>query len=58
MHVGMYDCMGSEKSELYEERENTLTEAMKARQKCPLAGPTTGCSANKDTCIKEKQRVG
>jgi hypothetical protein len=30
---------------------------MKARQKCPVAGPTTGCCPNKDTCIEEKQRV-
>jgi len=30
---------------------------MKARKKCPVAGPTTDCCANKDTCIEEKQRV-
>jgi hypothetical protein len=35
----------------------TLTEAMKDRQKCLVAGPTTGCCSKKDTCIEEKQRV-
>jgi hypothetical protein len=30
---------------------------MKARQKCPVAGSTTGCCPNEDTCIEEKQRV-
>ncbi len=30
---------------------------MKARQKCRLAGPTTGCRTNQDPCIQEKQRV-
>ncbi len=35
----------------------TLTEAMKDRQKCRLAGPTTGYSAQKESCIQEKQRV-
>ncbi len=30
---------------------------MKARQKCWLAGPTTGCWPKKDNCIEEKQRV-
>jgi hypothetical protein len=34
-----------------------LTKAMKARQKCQLAGPTTGCCASQETCIEEKQRV-
>ena len=34
-----------------------LTQAMKARQKCRLAGPTTGCWTTQDTCIEEKQRV-
>ena len=36
---------------------HTLTEAMKARQKFRLAGPTTGCYSIQDTCIEEKQRV-
>jgi hypothetical protein len=35
----------------------TLTEAMKARQKCRVAGPTTGCWSKKAACIEEKQRV-
>ncbi len=35
----------------------TLTEAMKVRQKCRVAGSTTGCSAKKAACIEEKQRV-
>ncbi len=30
---------------------------MKARQKCPVAGPTTCCCPNKAACIEEKQRV-
>ncbi len=30
---------------------------MKARQKCPVAGPTTCCIPKKDTCIDEKQSV-
>ncbi len=30
---------------------------MKARPKCRLAGPTTGCWTNQATCIEEKQRV-
>jgi hypothetical protein len=30
---------------------------MKARQKRRLAGSTTGCCANKEPCIEEKQRV-
>jgi hypothetical protein len=30
---------------------------MKARQKCPMAGPTTGYGAIQATCIEEKQRV-
>ncbi len=30
---------------------------MKARQKCPVAGLTTGCSINKAPCIEEKQWV-
>ena len=34
-----------------------LTQAMKARQKCRLAGPTTGCWTTQETCIEEKQRV-
>jgi hypothetical protein len=29
---------------------------MKVRQKRRLAGPTTGCCPNQDTCIEEKQR--
>jgi hypothetical protein len=34
----------------------TLTQAIKARQKCRMAGPTTGCLTKKDSCIEEKQR--
>jgi hypothetical protein len=30
---------------------------MTARQKCPLAGLTTGCCSNETSCIEEKQRV-
>ena len=30
---------------------------MKARQKRPVAGPTTGCWTNEVPCIEEKQRV-
>jgi hypothetical protein len=37
--------------------KHTLTEAMKARQKCSVAGPTTGCWTKKAACIEEKQRV-
>jgi hypothetical protein len=37
--------------------KRTLTQAMKARQKRRLAGPTTGCCPNKASCIDEKQRV-
>ena len=37
--------------------KHTLTEAMKARQKRRLAGPTTCCWTNKAACIEEKQRV-
>jgi hypothetical protein len=37
--------------------KNTVTQAMKARQKRRLAGPTTGCCTKKETCIDEKQRV-
>jgi hypothetical protein len=33
----------------------TLTEAMKARRKCPVAGPTTGCCSNKASCIVSKR---
>jgi hypothetical protein len=33
---------------------NTLTEAMKARQKRRVAGPTTGFCSNQDTCVEEK----
>jgi hypothetical protein len=33
----------------------THTEAMKARQKCQVAGPTTGCCPNQASCIEEKQ---
>jgi hypothetical protein len=29
---------------------------MKGRQKCPVAGPTTGCCPIQAACIKEKQR--
>ena len=36
---------------------HTLTEAMKDWQKCLVAGPTTGCQTNKDSCIEEKNRV-
>jgi hypothetical protein len=32
----------------------TLTKAMKARPKCPVAGPTTGCWTNQATCIEGK----
>jgi hypothetical protein len=35
----------------------TLTQAMKARQKRRMAGPTTGCSPIEVSCIEEKQRV-
>jgi hypothetical protein len=35
----------------------TLTQAMKARQKRRVAGPTTGSGSTKATCIDEKQRV-
>jgi hypothetical protein len=35
----------------------TLTEAMKARQKRRVAGPTTGSWTNKAPCSDEKQRV-
>jgi hypothetical protein len=31
---------------------------MKARQKCPVAELTTGCSSKKDTCIEEKRGFG
>jgi hypothetical protein len=34
---------------------HALTEAMKARQKCRLTGPTTGCWTNQAACIEEKQ---
>ncbi len=34
---------------------HTLTEVMKARRKCRVAGQTTGCSINEGTCIEEKQ---
>ncbi len=34
--------------------KHALTEAMKARQKCPVAGPTTGCWTTQDTCIEER----
>ena len=33
-----------------------LTQAMKARQKRPMAGPTTGWNSNQSSCIEEKQR--
>jgi hypothetical protein len=36
---------------------HTLTEAMKARQKRRLSGPTNGCCPTKDSCIEKKQRV-
>jgi hypothetical protein len=36
---------------------HTLTEAMKARLKSRVAGPTTGCWTNEATCIEEDQRV-
>jgi hypothetical protein len=35
----------------------TLTQAVKARQKRRVAGPTTGCRPNESVCIEEKQRV-
>ncbi len=35
----------------------TLTEAMKARQKQRVTGPTTDCCSNQEPCIEEKQRV-
>jgi hypothetical protein len=35
----------------------TRTQAMKARQKCRLTGPTTGWRSNQVPCIEEKQRV-
>ncbi len=39
-------------------RETTkLTEVMKARQKCRLERPKTGCWTNQASCIEEKQRV-
>jgi hypothetical protein len=37
--------------------KRTLTEAMKARQKGRVAGPSTGCRTNQATCLEEKQRV-
>jgi hypothetical protein len=42
---------------IHPRERRTLTEAMKARQKCRLAGPTTGCWTNQLSCIEEKQRV-
>jgi hypothetical protein len=36
---------------------HTLTAMMKARQKRPLAGSTTGSRTNEAPCIDEKQRV-
>jgi hypothetical protein len=36
---------------------HTLTEAMTARQKYPVAGPKTGCRTNQATCSEEKQRI-
>ncbi len=30
---------------------------MKARQKCPVKGPTTCCWTKKEPCIKEKKRI-
>ncbi len=35
----------------------TLTQALKARQKFRMAGPTIGCRPKKQHCIEEKQRV-
>ena len=44
-------------SVLSHEKTRTLTEAMKARQKRRVPGPTTGCWTNQDACIEDKQRV-
>ncbi len=38
-------------------RNTPITEAMKAQQKCPVAGPTTGCCSKKASCTEEKHRV-
>jgi hypothetical protein len=38
-------------------KKNIFTTAMKAWQKCPVAGPTTGCRPKQAACIEEKQRV-
>jgi hypothetical protein len=35
---------------------HTLTEAMKVRQKCRLAGSTTGCWTKKESCIERRNR--
>jgi hypothetical protein len=40
----------------YSATRKTHTQAMKARQKRRVAGPTTDCCSNKASCIEEKQR--
>ncbi len=38
-------------------QKSILTKATKARRKCPVAGPKTGCRTKQAPCIEEKQRV-
>jgi hypothetical protein len=40
-----------------QQETHTLTEDMITRQKRTVAGPTTGCCANKESCTEEKQRI-
>ncbi len=56
--VRCYYCIKSSKVLCKQPRETCkLTQAMKARQKSRLTGPTTGCWTNKASCIEEKQTV-
>ncbi len=56
--VSVNVCMSEAQYLSAQPRETrTLTEAMKARPKCPVAGPTTGCWTYQAACIEEKQRV-
>ena len=55
--IGINTCTQAQYLSTQPRETRKLTQAMKARQKRRVAGPTTGCRTTKADCIQEKQRV-
>ncbi len=56
-HTHTFNTFNQVQYSAYSHVTLTLTSVMKVRQKCLMAGTTTGCLANLATYIEEKQRI-